>query len=580
MAKRLERRLTEIVKRLFDIFFAALGLLLFSPVMAYLAWRVKKDTPGPALYHGERVGKDGKLFRIHKFRTMYEQPESYQGPRVTSIDDARVTPLGKWLRKTKLNELPQLWNVLKGEMSFVGPRPEDPEVVKTWPDEVRREVLSVKPGITSPASVLYRQEEDLLSQKEVMHTYLEDILPSKLRLDRLYVRHRSFWGDIDILFWTMLALPTSPKTFQPGEKRLFLGPVSSLMRHYAKWFFVDALTTLAAVGITGVFWRSLGPLNIGWWIAISIALVFSITFSLTNVFLNLHRINWERASATEALDLIPGIAIATMFTMAGNALFYRQVFSAIGLIPERAPHPLLPPGMILVAASLAYIGVVGVRYRARLLTGLAKRWIALRGTRTGIRERVLIVGSGETGQYAAWLLSSGRFASAFHVVGFIDDDMFLQGSRISGVHVIGERKDIPRLVKKYDVGLIVFAIHNISPEERAQILGICAQTDARLVLFPDLAATIGGLTQLRPTIEKAPHHEISPGLMQPLSGEGDSRATEYILKNLIAWLVQLEAYATEGDLQQTLSQIRKLRARLENDGHLHSQVEPHHRNVK
>ncbi len=96
----------------------------------------------------------GKGFGILKFRTMYERAESYAGPRVTGKQDRRITPLGQWLRNTKLNELPQLWNVLIGEMSLVGPRPEDPEIVKTWPADARKEILSVRPGITSPASIL------------------------------------------------------------------------------------------------------------------------------------------------------------------------------------------------------------------------------------------------------------------------------------------------------------------------------------------------------------------------------------------------------------------------------------------
>ena len=118
----------------------------------------------------------------------------------------RITPLGQWLRETKINELPQLWNVLVGEMSIVGPRPEDPEIAESWPWDARREILSVRPGITSPTSVLYRDEEKMLKGDDVLDDYLQIVMPDKLRLDQLYVRNHRFLSDLDIIFWTLLVL--------------------------------------------------------------------------------------------------------------------------------------------------------------------------------------------------------------------------------------------------------------------------------------------------------------------------------------------------------------------------------------
>ena len=129
---------TRLIKRLFDIVFSFLGLVILSPFFIYVARLVRRDSNGPAFYWGLRAGLGGKPFRMLKFRTMYECEESYDGPRVTCKHDNRITPIGHWLRDSKINELPQLWNVLIGDMSFVGPRPEDPEIVKTWPDEVRK----------------------------------------------------------------------------------------------------------------------------------------------------------------------------------------------------------------------------------------------------------------------------------------------------------------------------------------------------------------------------------------------------------------------------------------------------------
>jgi lipopolysaccharide/colanic/teichoic acid biosynthesis glycosyltransferase len=210
---------TRILKRVFDIFVSAMGLLLLSPFFVLFAILIKYDSPGPVFFRGPRLGKNGKIFNILKFRTMYERPESYQGFRITARGDDRITRLGKWLRDTKINELPQLWNVLIGEMSLVGPRPEDPKLAEVWPAEVRAEILSVRPGITSPASISYHDEEKLLSQDNLMGDYVENILPDKLRLDRLYVRHYSFLTDLDAIFWTGIVL--LPRIDRPTRRLAF-----------------------------------------------------------------------------------------------------------------------------------------------------------------------------------------------------------------------------------------------------------------------------------------------------------------------------------------------------------------------
>ena len=164
-------------KRFCDVFFSILILLVLSPVFLYIALRIKHDSPGPVLFKGDRMGRFGKPFKILKFRTMYEDERSYNGAPVTAEGDERITPFGKYLRETKLNELPQFWNVIKGEMSLVGPRPEDLRIAQGWPEEVKAEVLSVRPGITSPASVIYRDEETILKGSGFMDDYLKTILP-------------------------------------------------------------------------------------------------------------------------------------------------------------------------------------------------------------------------------------------------------------------------------------------------------------------------------------------------------------------------------------------------------------------
>ena len=182
-----------------------LGLLpLALPLMAAIALWVRLDSPGPALFRQERVGLHGRLFRIHKFRTMHGAGDGLQ---LTAQGDARITRAGRWLRATKLDELPQLIDVLAGDMSLVGPRPEVPRYMALYPEEARRQILSVRPGITDRAAIEFRDEEHLLAgAADPERTYVEQIMPVKQRLYLDYVARHSVAGDVAILLQTVRAI--------------------------------------------------------------------------------------------------------------------------------------------------------------------------------------------------------------------------------------------------------------------------------------------------------------------------------------------------------------------------------------
>lgn len=183
---------------------AGVVLGIGAPMFVGIAAAVKIDSPGPALFRQERVGRHGRHFQIHKFRTM---AVSHSGVAVSSTGDPRVTRVGAVLRRTKLDELPQFFDVLVGAMSLVGPRPEVPQFVARWPDELRSEILSVRPGITDPTSIAFRREADELAEAEDPEEYyITTILPQKTNMYLEYVRHRSFVGDLRILQQTFAAL--------------------------------------------------------------------------------------------------------------------------------------------------------------------------------------------------------------------------------------------------------------------------------------------------------------------------------------------------------------------------------------
>lgn len=193
-------------KRLFDIFASSVGLLVLAPLFAIVAIMIKMDSPGPVFFRQERVGRRGELFRIHKFRTMVVDA-SLRGMQITVGADVRITRVGSNLRRYKLDELPQLIDVLFGKMSLVGPRPEVPRYVDCYPDDVRTLVLSVRPGITDKASIEFRSENELLAKADdPQRVYVEQVLPIKLRYYVDYVNNRSFLGDVAIIFSTIAAI--------------------------------------------------------------------------------------------------------------------------------------------------------------------------------------------------------------------------------------------------------------------------------------------------------------------------------------------------------------------------------------
>jgi len=195
-------------KRVMDLLFALGGLILFSPLMLTIAVAIKLDSPGPVFFRQERVGRHGKPFRIHKFRTMVDCAEQ-QGRQITVGQDARITRVGRWIRDRRFDELPQLIDVLKGDMSIVGPRPEVPRYVAMYSPEVREKVLSVKPGITDPASLAFRNEAELLARAEdPEREYVEVIMPRKLQHAMAYAERASVWTDLMLIGRTLRVLAT------------------------------------------------------------------------------------------------------------------------------------------------------------------------------------------------------------------------------------------------------------------------------------------------------------------------------------------------------------------------------------
>ena len=193
------------MKRLFDFIFSLIGMIILLPFFVVVGLLIKLDSKGPVFYRGVRVGRFGKPFRIYKFRTMVQDADKLGGSS-TPEDDPRLTQTGKFLRKYKLDESPQLLNVLKGEMSFVGPRPQVPEDVALYTEQ-EKALLSVRPGITDYASIRFHNEGEILKDSpDPNKAYVEKIRPEKINLGLQYVQTHSLWVDIKIIFLTFKTL--------------------------------------------------------------------------------------------------------------------------------------------------------------------------------------------------------------------------------------------------------------------------------------------------------------------------------------------------------------------------------------
>jgi FlaA1/EpsC-like NDP-sugar epimerase len=229
-----------------------------------------------------------------------------------------------------------------------------------------------------------------------------------------------------------------------------------------------------AVAASGLLWRLSGPLELGVERAIGVATAMALILSFINSRLGLGRMWWRHAKPVYVFDLAFSSAVSTVLLAAIDWFWPGGRF--------------LPPGMVLEAGLLAFLGFVAVRYRERLLTALAARWLMSRQRGDQIGERVLMVGAGECGLLANWLLRRSRLAPAFSVIGMVDDDPAKQGMTVDGYRVFGFTSRIPELVKQQDVGLILFAIETIQEDEQRRILSLCRQTSARVILIPDLLA--------------------------------------------------------------------------------------------
>lgn len=424
------------------------------------------------------MGRFGTPFLILKFRTMTESPESYQGPKITGAEDSRITKIGAWLRDTKINELPQLWNVLIGEMSIVGPRPEDVDIARGWPSDVFWEILSVRPGITSPASITYKNEEKMLNGKNILANYFTFIQPDKIRLDLLYIRHYSMILDLNVIVSTFLYLLPSFRNASIPENALFGGHLYKFIRRYVQWIVIDSFVSVFLISLTGIVWRMIAPLNIGIWNALLFGLTLAAGFSLLMNIVGISSVEWSRASSEDSFGLF--LSTSSLIVLA----------LLLELSTARVP---LPNGFIIINSFVVATGFYLIRNRKSILNGFYGKLKRFTDATVFLGERVLIIGAGEGGNIATWILSRPEFQKSIKLIGFIDDDYAKLGTKINGLEVLGSTEQIKDIVSQHDIGLIIMAIGGITLANKERILSRCDETGKTVIEITDLLSEFHGV---------------------------------------------------------------------------------------
>ncbi|OGP74490.1 MAG: hypothetical protein A2Y80_07895 [Deltaproteobacteria bacterium RBG_13_58_19] len=443
--------------RMLDILISLLAVLLLLPFLPIVAFFIKIDSRGPVFYTCKRVGQGGKIFKMYKFRTMHEHP-GLRGPSVSPQGDPRVTRVGRVLRRLKLNEVPQFFNVLQGDMTLVGPRPEAPDLAQRYPEAGRR-IFSVKPGLVGPNQILGRNEEELYPPGvDPTKFYLEEILPKKMAVDLAYIEDKSFFKDLRYLFLGLKVTVTGTLSRRHlldnrGQLVLLLCDtalclLSLSLSHYLRYDWSPNR------GAQMAFLKLL-PWAVG--LRIPVFIFFGFYHSLIRHF-----------SYFDAKRIFQGVAL-TSLALAG--------VSSLSSGISGQSHEVYARSVFFIDWSCLTFVLIGYR-------GILKKWYQRRGGNDThqSRKRVVIWGAGDAGELCIQYLRKSQYP-LYEVVGFIDDDRTKKGKRLLGAKILGDRHHLPILTLLYNIQQIFVAIHSATTSELNAILEICHHQDLPACLF-------------------------------------------------------------------------------------------------
>ena len=488
----LGKRIDAALRRLLDLAAALAGLILLSPLMLAIAVAVRLASPGPIIHRSRRTGQGGREFPLLKFRTMIVGADR-AGPGITLDQDPRVTRLGRWLRSHRLDELPQLWNVLVGDMSLVGPRPEDPRYVAHYTPE-QQAVLQVQPGITGPAQIAFRNEaERLRHAADPEATYIRDIMPAKLSIDLAYLARRTVWTDLALLFNTL--------RIYIGNRILLPLDVLSLTVSYAVSF---------AIRFDNI--RFVEQLALYWPVFLPILVIKLAVFE----FAGLYRRLWRYASVRELLSVVAAVGLSS--TLSGVLIIIFWIW------PETTFFSGFPRSVIAIDAMLTLLLVGGLRFASRWRHE-ADSTAARPVLATDEKRPVVIAGAGDSGAMVAReLLRNPQLG--YQLLGFLDDDPDKQGLRVHGIHVLGPLADLPRWVADLGAEEVLIAMPSAPGSVVRRVLDLARTAGVQVRTLPGYYELIGGRVaiqrvrevQLEDLLRRAPMPMDLEGVAATLTG--------------------------------------------------------------
>jgi FlaA1/EpsC-like NDP-sugar epimerase/lipopolysaccharide/colanic/teichoic acid biosynthesis glycosyltransferase len=477
------------LKRLFDIFFSLLGLVFLSPLLCLSAIAIKMQDGGPVFFKQERIGKGLRPFKMYKFRSMTPET-SGTGLSITIGGDARVTRFGRVIRKLKVDELPQLINVLKGDMSLVGPRPEVWKYVNHFISDFR-EVLKVRPGITDYASIIYHDEEEVLMKSDDPENfYLKTILPAKIELNKRYVREMSIVRDVDIIVRTFGAL------FQSRVSRYcraFLATLGEFMgdagkrfytvkefiityRRFFVFFFHASAVALANYAAFSILFEGAVPPRLDMVVPYSVLLVLAVRLPLFKVF-GLYKGLWRYTGISDVVRIVLSVTVGTLVYM---------TLARAWLTQEAVPLSVIALDWLL---TLAFIN------GTRLLLRIYEDYVV--SDKQG--KKVLIIGAGNAGEMI--VRDMRKNLHLHNPVGFVDDDRRKKGLSIHGVPILGSTEDLLGIITEYRPEEVLIAVPSAKPETMMALMKRLAEYKLPIKTLPSMSDIINGhvsINQIKP----------------------------------------------------------------------------------
>jgi len=445
-----------LIKRIIDIILSLTGLLFVLPFFPVIGFLIKLDSRGPVFYLADRIGKDMKFFKMYKFRTMMDTPIE-AGQSVSPQYDPRVTSFGRFLRRSKMNELPQFINILKGEMTFVGPRPEAIDLAELYPEEAKR-VFSVKPGLVGPNAIIGRNEEEFYPPGvDAKKYYIEKMLPQRIKLDLEYIDNPGLLKDLKYIFLAIretIVGMLSQRHIHHNRSQIYL-----LLCDLFITVFSLHLASFLSVPMPS-YRRDFIP------ILLSLPFILSVRL-LCNIYFGMYSSLIRYISYHE----IGGVAKGTIW----GSVFLALISSIFGWPEYWGWTAVLDTVSLLLLLS-------AFRFALRFYWDKTHRKADERK-----RQRILIYGAGDGG-YAAYRALASEKYWPLDVMGFIDDTPGKYGKVLNGKKVLGNRYHIGALARLYRVDEILIAETDPDPEKIRELLEICRQSGLKYRLFPSLQA--------------------------------------------------------------------------------------------